>query len=135
MRPSYEGSRHVPLVRVNDERHSTRELAEQDMRSIISRGFYWTRNEEPPDFPPHTPIVAVGSYRGRGLFLHGIVASTWEPLRAADAPYRFRVPVAWDGTIYRGNPDVILEGLTYNPRSWSRLDQREYATLLNRLLR
>jgi hypothetical protein len=122
------------LVRVNDENHPRWEDAVEDMRTIIDCGAYWTRRESPPELPAGTPIVAMGSHGGRGLFLHGIVSGEWvaEP---DDSPYRHQISVTWADAIYEADADAVagcVEAL--NPRSMSHMTQAEYRTVMAHLL-
>jgi hypothetical protein len=123
------------MVRVNDENHPRRRDAMADMRTIIDSGAYWTRNETPPDVPAGTPVVAMGSRGGRGLFLHGIVDGEWEPTRESGPPYLHRISVAWADAIYEADPDVVAaEVERFNRRSWSRMKQSEYLAVLGHVL-
>lgn len=53
------------LVRVNTRGdHTTRELAFDDMVSIIERGFYWKQSQLPA-IPWGTQMIGMGSYGGQ----------------------------------------------------------------------
>lgn len=106
----------------------------RDMQSIVDRGFYWTRRESAPEFPRDTLIIGIGSHGGRGLFLHGIVADgDWVALSPGDQPYRHKLPVVWDQTIYEGDFDALLDGVRYPRRGWSDPGRGGYASLLRGL--
>jgi len=123
------------LVRLNTRDHSTRALALEDMTVIVEAGGYWTQNEDPPHIPPGTAIVGMGSYGGRGLYLHGIVADVWEA--TGELPYRFKLPMTWAHVIYEldGDPEEVGALIAaFNSRSWSRCTQGEFRAVMDRVL-
>ncbi|HEX5925824.1 MAG TPA: hypothetical protein VFY45_18465 [Baekduia sp.] len=105
------------------------------MATIIRDRGYWTQNDHPPSVPVGTQIVAMGSYGGRGLYLHGIASGGWEP--TGDVPFRNKLAVTWAHVIYDvpGDPeDVGALVHAFNPRSWSRCSQSDFRAVLDRVL-
>jgi len=124
------------LVRVNTPDHSTRELAFDDMVSIIERGFYWKQSQL-PDIPSGTQMIGMGSHGGRGLFIVGVTASDeWQDEPDGDV-YKHRLPVAWARVVYE-NPSMLDEikaiPSRINERFGADLTQEEYREILARVL-
>jgi hypothetical protein len=123
------------VVRVNTRSHRTRSRALDDMATIIGDRGYWTQRDHAPSIPVGTQIVAMGSYGGRGLYLHGIATGGWEP--TGDIPFRSKLAVAWAHVIYDvpGAPeDVGALVNAFDPHSWSRCSQDEFRAVLDRVL-
>lgn len=123
------------LVRLNTRDHNTRQLAIEDMTVIVERGGYWTQHEDPPDIPVGTELVGMGSYGGRGLYLHGIVGGEWDP--TGEETYLHMLPVTWAHVIYELPDDPEDVGAlvsAYNSRSWSQCSQPEFRAVLDRVL-
>jgi hypothetical protein len=72
------GAMSYRLVRVNTRGdHTTRELAFDDMVSIIERGFYWKQSQLPA-IPWGTQMIGMGSYGGQvGPVLDNAYVSSW----------------------------------------------------------
>jgi hypothetical protein len=124
------------LVRVNDERHKTRADALNDLAGLVREDHYYTRRETPPQIMKGTPIIGIGSYGGRGLFVLGQCAGLdWESLPEDDWwPYLHRIDVTWDGSIYEVDYDIALDGITkYNERSWTAATREDYLLLNDRI--
>jgi hypothetical protein len=124
------------LVRVNTRDHATRDLAFDDMVSIIERGFYW-KQAKLPAIPSGTQIVGMGSHGGRGLFILGVTTSDeWEDEPDGDI-YKHRLPVAWARVVYE-NPSVLAEIKSipsrFNERFGADLTQQEYREILTLVL-
>jgi hypothetical protein len=124
------------FARVCDERHSTRELALEDLRGLVADEYYYTRNERPPKIMRRTPMIGIGSHGGRGLFLRGHCAGLdWEPLGDDDLPYRHRIDVLWEGAIYALDYEVAMADVEkFNRRSWTSATQRDFALVEARVL-
>jgi hypothetical protein len=123
------------FCRVNDERHSTREAALADMLELATDEWFYTRSEARPSLARGTPMVAIGSHGGRGLFMLGLCLDAWEALSDEDLPYRHRVRVLWDGAIYETDLAAAVEGLSkFNWRSWTYASQADYGLLVGRVL-
>ena len=124
------------LVRVNTRAHRTRDLAFDDMVTIIERGFYWKQSHL-PQIPLGTQLVGMGSHGGLGLFIVGITMSDeWE-----DEPdggiYKHRLPVAWARVVYE-NPSMLDEIKSipsrFNERFGADLTQEEYREIMTLVL-
>lgn len=118
------------VVRVNTHNHPHVEQALDDMAYIIERGFFWKKSDR---FycPVGSPIIAMGSRGGRGLFLFGMVNGQWED-DTDNAEYHQRIPVLWQPVIYQhpsSAVDVVASMLpVFNHRFGSRdIDSREFA--------
>jgi len=116
------------LVRVNTRDHTTRELAFDDMVSIIERGFYWKQSKL-PEIPWGTQMIGMGSHGGQGLFIVGVTTSDeWEDEPDGDV-FKHRLPVAWARVVYetRSKLDEIksISG-RFNERFGAELTQEEY---------
>ena len=124
------------VARVCDERHTTRELALKDMKSLARDGWYYTRYEKPPKIMKRTPMVGIGAHGGRGLFLLGHCAGLrWEPLTEDSWPYTHRVAVVWDGAVYGAKYDEVLAGVSkYNRRSWTSAERPDFQMVTSRVL-
>ncbi len=122
------------VVRVNTSEHGTRALALEDMATIIRHEGYWTQNDDPPRIPVGTAVVAMGSYGGRGLYLHGVVRGEWEA--TGEKPFRNKLAVTWARVVYQSDaPEEIGAMISaFNSRSWSRCTQSEFRAVLNRVL-
>jgi hypothetical protein len=122
------------VVRVNTRDHSTRSLALEDMAVIVRGQGYWTQNDDPPRIPVGTAVVAMGSYGGRGLYLHGIVRGEWEA--TGETPFRNKLAVTWAPVVYESDAPEEIGALigAFNSRSWSRCTQSEFRAVLNRVL-
>ena len=96
------------LVRVNTRDHTTRELAFDDMVSIIERGFYWKQSQL-PDIPSGTQMIGMGSHGGQGLFIVGLTTTDeWEHEPDGDV-YRHRLPVAWARVVYENGSSISMQ--------------------------
>lgn len=93
------------VVRVNTRNHKTYEQAMSDMASIIEREFFWKMSER-LYAPVGSPIIAMGSHGGRGLFLFGMVKGQWEK-EPDPGEYHERVPMLWQPCIYKHDPDAV----------------------------
>ncbi len=122
------------IVRVNTRDHSTRSLALDDMAANIRHEGYWTQNDDPPPIPVGTAVVGMGSYGGRGLYLHGIVRGEWEA--TGETPFRNKLHVTWARVVYEADAPEEIGALisAFNSRSWSRCTQSEFRAVLNRVL-
>jgi hypothetical protein len=124
------------LVRVNTRDHGTRELAFDDMVSIIERGFYWKQSKL-PEIPAGTQMIGMGSHGGQGLFIIGVTTSAdWEEEPDGDV-FKHRIPVAWARVVYE-NP-LMLEKVKsipsrFNERFGAELTQEEYREILSLVL-
>jgi hypothetical protein len=85
------------IVRVNTEDHYTRALAMADMATIIERRGYWKKSVR-NDMPVGSPVIAVGSHGGRGVFLHGVVRTGWKDAKGPD--YKHKLGMQWDHAVY-----------------------------------
>lgn len=124
------------FARICDERHSTYEVALEDISSLIKDELYYTRNDTPPRIMRRTPMVGIGSHGGRGLFTLGVCAGLdWEDLGNKALPYRHCIEVIWDGAIYRADYASVFEGVTkYNQRSWTSATREDYRRVVDRIL-
>jgi hypothetical protein len=122
------------VVRVNTSQHGTRALALDDLATIIRLEGYWTQSHDPPRIPVGTAIVAMGSYGGRGLYLHGVVRSDWES--TGEKPFLNKLGVTWAHVVYESDrpEDIGARISAFNSRSWSRCTQTEFRAVLNRVL-
>jgi hypothetical protein len=124
------------LVRVNTRDHNSRELAFDDMVSIIERGFYWKQSHL-PEIPSGTQMIGMGSHGGQGLFIVGVTTSDeWEDEPDGDA-YKHRLPVAWARVVYE-NPSVLGEIKSipgrFNERFGADLTRDEYREIIKLVL-
>ena len=90
---------HYRMVRLNMRQHRTRALAFEDMVAIVKRSGYWTQNDNPPPIPVGTSVIGMGSYGGRGLYLHGVVAGAWAS--TSGPTFHHKLPVTWAHAVYR----------------------------------
>lgn len=124
------------LVRVNTRDHTSRELAFDDLVSIIERGFYWKQSQL-PDIPSGTQMIGMGSHGGQGLFIVGVTTSDeWEDEPDAGV-YKHRLPVAWARVVYE-NPSMLGEIKSipsrFNERFGADLTQEEYREIVTLVL-
>jgi hypothetical protein len=122
------------VVRVNTKAHNTRLVALDDMAWIIERGFYWKKSSR-IDIPVGTPLVAMGSHGGQGLFLFGISNGNWE--REEDGgEYQHRIPVVWQPMIYERRPISEVEDMLskFNVRFGAEAHRHEFANVLSFVL-
>jgi hypothetical protein len=68
------------------------------MEAIIARGYYWKKSGR-VWIPVGTPIIAIGSHGGRGLYLFGICTGKWEN-ETGGGEYGHRIPVQWQPVVY-----------------------------------
>lgn len=124
------------FARICDERHRTREDALADVVQLVRDEYYYTRNEAPPKIMRRTPMIGIGGYGGRGLFILGHCAGLdWEQLPDGYRPYLHRIAVIWDGAVYGGDYDRVMEGVTkFNERSWTSATQGDFALVQSRVL-
>ena len=120
------------LVRVNTRDHITRELAFDDMVSIIERGFYWKQSHLPA-IPSGTQMIGMGSHGGQGLFIVGVTTTDeWEDEPDGDV-YKHRLPVAWARVVYE-NPSMLgkIKSIPsrFNERFGADLTQEEYREII-----
>ncbi len=124
------------FCRVNDSRDDTYSKALDDLTELVEAERYYTQHRTPPKIMRRTPMVGIGSHRGRGLFLLGTcVGLDWEPLGEDSLPYRHRIEVVWDGAVYKAEYSTVLEGVTkYNERSWTSANLRDYRRVVDAIL-
>jgi hypothetical protein len=125
------------IVRVNTKNHKTRAAAIRDMEVIIDAGHYW-RLSGPINLPYGTPMIAMGSHGGRGLYLFGISYGDWE--QEGDAgEYDLRIKVVWQPVIYCMAPesvDAIASKLSrWNVHSGCEATQYEFRKAMNYILK
>lgn len=122
------------VVRVNTRDHSTRPRALEDMATIVRYEGYWTQNEDAPRIPVGTAVVGMGSYGGRGLYLHGVVRGGWEA--TGERPFRNKLAVTWAHVAYESDAPEEIGAIisAFNSRSWSRCTQSEFRAVLDRVL-
>jgi len=102
------------VVRVNTPAHKHDTEAMDDMAFIIERGFFWKKSDT-FHCPVGSPLIAMGSHGGRGLFLFGMVTGLWENEPKA-GEYHKRIPVLWQPVIYKHEEEAVDEVAAMLPR-------------------
>lgn len=124
------------LVRVNTRDHTTRDLAFDDLVSIIERGFYWKQSQL-PDIRSGTQMIGMGSHGGQGLFIVGVTTTDeWED-EPDDDVYRHRLPVAWARVVYENRSmlgEIKSISSRFNERFGAELTQEEYREIITLVL-
>jgi hypothetical protein len=124
------------VVRVNNENHPTYQKAMHDMATIIERGFYWKMTGT-VDIPQGTPLIAMGSYGGRGLYLLGISNGDWEHEPDGEA-WQYRIKVVWQPVVYdlpAASTEIIgAMGVDFNVRFGGEYSQVEFRKALDYVL-
>jgi len=124
------------FCRLCDRRHNTHSKAFDDLAGLVAAGHYYTQRRKPPNIVRGTPLVGIAAHGGRGLFLLGICRDLdWERLSAGDDPYRYRIGVLWDRTIYAAKYGNVISGAEkYNERGWTNASRADYRRVVTRIL-